>query len=358
MAASFGVLLRCLARPFQILISSSARGSDRNENEKDRKQYLDHASTLYPDATEMTPVQYQGGCSYTLLVSQRGSNTPEKRQDVILQFRPVQYALDLDLAKRAREIYGELAPITRSRGRLRRNGPRASCQVLEMGVVPGVRLSQVLPRSKELSKQDVKKLRYLLDNLASFFLAGIAASDIRRRCTGKVGTSIVDRLAKLAKELPTASLRLRAKESLKAVRAGAWERLPVLLTHGDLLPSNIMIDAETWKLNGLVDWAESEDLPFGLALYAVEHVLGYLDVREDGGSEWVWYEQARVLREFFESRLRESLASAISEVDVRVARDVGVLLWHGFAWDDGKIDRVVNEEDDALELLYLRAFLE
>jgi hypothetical protein len=43
--------------------------------------------------------------------------------------------------------------------------------------------------------------------------------------------------------------------------------------------------------------------------------------------------------------------------DVRVTRDMGVLLWYGYAWDDGAIDRVVNEADDAVEVVCLRSFL-
>jgi hypothetical protein len=42
---------------------------------------------------------------------------------------------------------------------------------------------------------------------------------------------------------------------------------------------------------------------------------------------------------------------------VELARDVGVLLWHGLAWDDGRIDRVVEPGKDENELAHLNAFL-
>jgi len=42
---------------------------------------------------------------------------------------------------------------------------------------------------------------------------------------------------------------------------------------------------------------------------------------------------------------------------VLVAKEVGILLWHGFAWDEGRIDRVVDERDDGEEVEMLRAFL-
>lgn len=356
-ASSLKALLRCLTGPLRGRLERGRKGGREGEIDEDWKDCLDHASTLYPDATEITSVEHQGGCSYTLRISR---SAEKQQQELILQFRPVRYALDRDIARRATEVYGSLAPMTTSRGRLRRTGLRMSCQVLEMSFVPGIRLSEILPQTRVLTDDDAAKLQGLLGGLASFLLAGVAdaaASTRRRRCNGKVGSSILPRLQKLARELPTASLRMKAEGSAKAVQAGALDRLPVVLTHGDLLATNVMVDPATWQLNGLVDWAESEDLPFGLALYGLEHLIGYLDDKESGREEWVWYQQAEELRQAFELKLREGLSSAVKEADVKVAHDIGVLLWHGYAWDDGKIDRVVNE-DDAAELVYLRALLE
>lgn len=41
---------------------------------------------------------------------------------------------------------------------------------------------------------------------------------------------------------------------------------------------------------------------------------------------------------------------------VLLARDVGVLLWYGTAFDEGRLDKVVNEQDDRVELACLEAF--
>lgn len=43
--------------------------------------------------------------------------------------------------------------------------------------------------------------------------------------------------------------------------------------------------------------------------------------------------------------------------NLEVVRDVGVFLWYGYAWDEGRIDRVVNARDDVVEVCMLRAFL-
>ena len=43
---------------------------------------------------------------------------------------------------------------------------------------------------------------------------------------------------------------------------------------------------------------------------------------------------------------------------VKLSRDLGVLLWHGIAFDDGAIDRVVQEGRDIDEIHRLDAFLD
>jgi hypothetical protein len=124
-----------------------------------------------------------------------------------------------------------------------------------------------------------------------------------------------------------------------------------------------MVDRQTWKLIGLVDWAEAEYLPFGFSLYSVDHLLGMLGQAAEGsGTRFVWYATAGDLRDVFWQRLRQripELNDRATRDAVTLARDVGVLLWHGIAFDDGRIDRVVeNGRADEEELAYICAFLE
>ena len=44
------------------------------------------------------------------------------------------------------------------------------------------------------------------------------------------------------------------------------ETYPFLLTHADLCEMTIMVDAETGRLNGIIDWIDAKIQPFGLAL--------------------------------------------------------------------------------------------
>ncbi|KAF3050033.1 hypothetical protein E8E11_004357 [Didymella keratinophila] len=96
-------------------------------------------------------------------------------------------------------------------------------------------------------------------------------------CTGKVGSCVTQKLQKLVRELPDQRLRERAMIMLDKICA--LDDYPVVLNHGDLIPSNILVDEQTWKITGLVDWAEAEHLPFGTCLYGLEHLLGQTEAK-------------------------------------------------------------------------------
>ncbi|KAF9639161.1 hypothetical protein BFW01_g10058 [Lasiodiplodia theobromae] len=247
------------------------------------------------------------------------------------------------------------------------------------------------------------------------------------------GSSLCDRipakLAQLCAQLPTLALRERAEDVRKKYAEMGLDHcggdncsnsrrpsLPLTLNHGDLVPGNILVDGATGRLTGVVDWAEAELGWWGLPLYGVEFLLGFVesrrrcrrrspsssskvpgreenDVDEEaadaddtpgvawgaeakggggggtlGGSEgttrafeWTYYAQAEELRRLFWEEVEREIGGVFGELEVRraveVVRDVGVLLWFGFAWDDGKVDRVVDEVDDPREVLLLETFL-
>ncbi|USP80257.1 hypothetical protein yc1106_07531 [Curvularia clavata] len=181
--------------------------------------------------------------------------------------------------------------------------------------------------------------------------------DMLSQCCGKVGLSILHRLKQLATDLPDALLRAKAAEVLSAVQR--VPDYPVVLSHGDLIPTNILVDQHSWEVTGVVDWAEAEFLPLGICLYGLEHLLGYLAPSSlDTRPTWAYFEGAARLREVFWLRLYEVVPELKArEEEMRVMRDLGVLLWHGIAWDGGAIDRVVCEVRDQEELAKLRAFL-
>ena len=353
---------------------------------EDREFCLEALRHRYEDY-EVDEYSEQGYCSYTLLVTPpkvafgrentRHQATAEVECEgepaLIVQLRPPQHALDLNIVRAASTAHPALAPTIEDLDLSLPRGIRA----YEMRKVDGTPLSRLQQHGHSLDDSAGERLGRLITSFANFvaqswhspqkihYIARTVRADspmderpsMLAQCRGKVGSTVMSRLERLAKELPDAYLRKRARETMHAIkRMGDY---PVVLNHGDLIPSNILVDQNTWEITGLVDWAEAEYLPFGTCLYGLEHLLGTtsLDL-PTSAPKWTYFNGATRLRELFWARLIDAVPELEARMgDVRVMRDVGVLLWHGIAWDDGAIDRVVNDVDDVEELVKLRAFL-
>jgi len=336
---------------------------------RDAEVCLAFAAERYSDSV-LKSVRYQGGCSWTLIARPlNGAVNYRTGNDVlyewtIVQFRLEKHAIPIDIAIAASRIYSPLAPETRELGRLAVSHGM-HLQAVAMSCLPGKRFSEVQPRKPDLDQPTLERYRILLQCLSTFFAkswhSGCRYRPALSGCTGKVGKSILSRFENLGRYLPSLALRQKAREVREAVEDGGLDPLPVCLTHGDLLPSNLLVDETSWQIKGYIDWAEAEYLSCGTCLYGLEHLLGYLEQDDKGGRpRFVYYDQADKLRETFWKSYEQQVPE-IEDLVVRksltLGRDVGILLWKGFGWDDGSIDRVVNPIDDAEELACLQAFL-
>jgi hypothetical protein len=353
---------------------------------------------FYPECA-VKEFEEQGQCSYTLLVSGskeilRLTGTSERvehecnldREEdppFIVQIRPEQYVLDLHIARTAKAVYPQLAPAVRAVDL----GLSDQLREYEMEQIRGTSLVRLLPKGSQVEPFPQMNYERLIECFAAFLAQGWQSTSkslpkrntradspmddkpsMLSQCTGRVGSSIVARLGKLSKELPGEHMRQIAANTLE--RLGTIEDYPVVLNHGDLIPSNILVDEDTWEITGIVDWAEAEYLPFGTCLYGLELLLGNLTpaftrqlhdnlAAASTSPSFTHFTDASDLRNLFWTRLFE-LAPEIKRrrEDVKTMRDMGVLLWYGYAWDDGAINRVVNEVDDPNEMACLRAFLD
>jgi hypothetical protein len=310
----------------------------------------------------------QGGCSATFLVAGRDAESKSHAADSIVQFREARFALNLDISAAAVETYKKLAPPTRQIhiSQFQRSG-EGNCRVVcyEMEIISGVPYSSIIPKRPDLTVLELERQVRLVEGFADFILQAWPAQDgAEQLCDGKVGCQIPQKLRILARQLPSANLRAAAKRALENLEQ--LQRLPIVLNHGDLIPSNMMVEAESGTLNGMVDWAEAEYLPFGTCLYGVEYLFGYMpdkDRRDSviGERHFQYYSCATDLRRLFWRKLRSKLTIPHGNEElleaVLLAKLIGTLLWYGFAWDDGAIDRVVNAERDGQELAYLETFI-
>ncbi|KAH7128249.1 hypothetical protein B0J11DRAFT_578481 [Dendryphion nanum] len=345
---------------------------------------------------------------------------PPKPKSLILQIRSPNFALDLSLVNTARKVYEkDTVPHMREIS-LQYEGRRLEkmFKVYEMDLLPGVPYEILRIRREELDTCEWTRQVELMKSLAQW-LAGAWPKEAnfddkgkektrstRERstradspmelpprpnhisnekqalhkekepnspvkhprmldtCPGRVGSIIIPKLEKLARELPSQALRDKANEVLEniiSVNESTNPIYPVVFNHGDLIPSNILITPDTAILSGVVDWGEAELLPFGTCFYSVENLLGYLSDLQ-GSPTWTYYTQAEELREIFWSRLGEEVGVKSGEMErwrgeVKVMWDLGILLWYGYAWDGGRIDRVVERGRDTVEVECLEAFL-
>lgn len=353
------------------------------------------ARRAFPDAA-IAPAAFQGGCSYTLCVG----------PDAIVQFRQPAHRIDPDTAALATAVYGAFAPRTTYIGAVRvstgvveeeacRDGvlldvatADASSQGGDMVLyayhiarIPGTALADFRlsrPRWRQTQQQRlVRDFASLVARSWRCALEPAAAAPLR----GRVGTSLRWRLELLRDGLPT---RFRPVVLDVLAHLDDIEALPWAFTHGDLVPGNVMVDAaadgsttpgqvQVVRISGLIDWAEAEYLPLGVGLYGLEEFLG--ESKEaplssgaqypPPGSTFVYFPTAARLREAFWDELetqvpelrRGSQHSDVLRATIERARLLGILLWHGIAFDGGRLDRAVAEGVDDAEIQRLDLFL-
>lgn len=292
---------------------------------------------IYPGESVM-PASCQGYCSMTLFVGDR----------LVVQFRPSIYQLDLRTAQVAREVYNCFAPETKYLGTL----PSSGLLVYSMSRIEGISFKDFRSRDTSITQSTECRRRLCRDFVA--FLAKAWHSDNHTGVPlGIVGLSLVSRLKALVTDIPP-RFQNTARNVLRQLHR--IEALPWVLTHGDITAANIMVDPLSCNLLGFVDWAEAERLPFGVCFYGLEEILG-----EMTPSGFHYHPDAKDLRDLFWAELKiyipELQQSQVLEA-VKLARDFGVLLWHGIAFDNGAIDRVVQEGRDVDEIQRLDAFLD
>ncbi|TLS30464.1 hypothetical protein PpBr36_03610 [Pyricularia pennisetigena] len=319
----------------------------------------DIARRRYPTEA-IRPVPFQGGCSYSLLAG----------DFKVLQYRLGTDFLDLDIIKQARQVYADLVPNTEYLGSVEviavDLANPVSMNLYVHDRIGGVSLAQYRLESQEKSQnRQYADREALVRDFARFVAKGCSQRvESPPPSLGRVGSSLQHRLEILRDRLPE-RFQPFARSSLDHLRemksTTSW-----VLTHGDVVPGNIMIDPQGPRISGILDWAEAEWLPMGIQLYGLEEFLG----ESTGGdsstqypppmSVFRYFADVQKLREAFWEEMDLCWAGALTSTlheDLAKYRVIGVLLWHGIAWDGGKLDRVVQEGIDDAEIQRLDLFL-
>ncbi|CCF38759.1 hypothetical protein CH063_09776, partial [Colletotrichum higginsianum] len=237
---------------------------------------------------EAAPAPFQGYCSGSGSATSGEDGNVRGGGSLLVQFRPRRHAIDVGICVDARGVFGDsVVPGVGDLGALSglettdagaRNGGELFAYVLErMG---GVSLTEFRASSAALGADARACRRRVVADLAVVFVNSWRGRRDRRDIVvkGKVGGSLRWRVEAMAEGLP--------REFRRVARWAAGElaeledTLPWVVTHGDLVPDNILVHPapcgegddgarlrrmeRAGGLVGLIDWAEAEWLPFGM----------------------------------------------------------------------------------------------
>lgn len=129
------------------------------------------------------------------------------------------------------------------------------------------------------------------------------------------------------------------------------EEYPLVLNHGEISALKILTDPSTGHITGIVGWSEAKVLPFGMDLWGLENVLGYMN-----STGWHYHSNHVALRDLFWGTFQREAIDVGSNIDViDIARMAGIFLRYGLRKLSGAGETVVvGTEHTAFS--YIEAF--
>ncbi|KAK5998058.1 hypothetical protein PT974_00429 [Cladobotryum mycophilum] len=279
---------------------------------------------------DVSIVNVQGACSYTVYAG------PDL--EYVVQFRLKSLKLDLGTLTLARTIYGSLAPSASFKGQMGdESHDKEPLCVYVMARIKGVtHLDLILAATTpENSPERFAERERLMADIGILFakawkspqpIDGEYREKLRKRPDGE--------LRMLLGALPERFhvFIQRCLDEIDSIMS-----LPMVLTHQDFGTCNIMVDATTCNLVGVLDWAEAEICPFGLNLQILQSFTGKLHLRNG----WSRYEDYNNLQNVFWGTFRDEVGGLTDDQMriIRLARILGLLISDGFT------SRMANEPE-------------
>lgn len=135
--------------------------------------------------------------------------------------------------------------------------------------------------------------------------------------------------------------------------------LPICLLHLDFLPQNIIINPESGRVVGIIDWGEAKHVPFGLNLQYVQSLV-YTHHYTNG---WSRNEDSGDLMELFWKVFGEKIGGLDKRTldKIKQAGVVGLLLHRGFTRFVANVRTprcfADDEEESQYDMDWLNGFL-
>ncbi|KZF19139.1 hypothetical protein L228DRAFT_241817 [Xylona heveae TC161] len=285
------------------------------------------AKNLVGGKGKPVPIAVQGNCSYTVYAG------PEL--EFVVQFRLDSLKLDSEISILASKLYGSLVPnisfhgeIGGDNGQLRGDNGKEHVLVYVMNRIRGVsHLDFILENGfPENSEKTFAWRDTLLRDIACFFaLTWKSPQKVNQDYKNKLRQTYTKELQLLLHSLPSRFHQSVQKclDSMDAIFS-----LPMVLLHRDFGTCNVMVDATSCHLTGVLDWAEAEICPFGLNLHSLQAFTGALHLKNG----WRRYEDYEARQNTFWGTFRDEVGGLSEETvrTIKMARVMGLLLSSGF----------------------------
>ncbi|KAE8446278.1 hypothetical protein EG329_012364 [Mollisiaceae sp. DMI_Dod_QoI] len=270
------------------------------------------------DPTCLSPTSIQGAFSYTLVGASQ-----------VVQFRAKISPLNLSLVDIAKSIHGHLVARTFQFGIFGDESKGENVVLVYcMERLQGENFS-LLTASTQLDALQHQKQERTVEGLARFFAQSWKHPQPKtNEMVEKIHSGFSQKLELLATNLPSRHHRL-VQHCQKNLQYLSLPEIPWTITHGDLCDTNLLVDSLTGTLTGVPDWAEAEVLPFGLALWGLQTLLGSMDEAE---SRWLYFSEYASLESIFWAEFTKNIASLSEKqwMGIRIGHLLGLLCRHGF----------------------------
>ncbi|KAF2758719.1 hypothetical protein EJ05DRAFT_492862 [Pseudovirgaria hyperparasitica] len=284
----------------------------------------------------IVPIAVQGNCSYSVYAG--------AKSEFVVQFRLKSLMLDLEIAALARKIYGSWAPSVAFHGEMGEKGERELLSVYVMDRVPGVSyLDFMLVNGfPENSDENFMRRKILMVDVARFFaLSWKSPQEVTSTYREDLRRTYTEDLQLLLDNLPHRFHQIihDCLQFLDSILS-----LPMVLHHHDFSTCNIIVDAQTSRLTGVIDWAEAEICPFGQNLHSLQAITGTLHLRNG----WRRYDGYEALQHAFWSTFRAEVGHLSGETvrAIEMARILGLLRVRGFTLRLANMAPTVPIRDD------------
>ncbi|PQE13456.1 kinase-like domain protein [Rutstroemia sp. NJR-2017a WRK4] len=288
----------------------------------------------------VTPVAIQGGVSYTLV---GGS-----KEDKIVQFRPESSRLDMENMRLARSIHGDWVADCELCGAIGSGSSRLHVYVIQR--LHGVTYFEN-EDFKDGSSDVLLRRSNTIRDLAIFFAQSWTnEQEVPEHIVRELRRDREHKLDVLINHMPSrfTGLLKMLREEMTSLFVSPY---PLVLTHDDPCKMNILIDPDTGRITGIIDWADPSIEPFGFALWGLENLLGYED--ESG---WHYYAESDDLRKLFWVTFEDKVGSLTNaEIhNIQVARMLGIAVGYGISWRHRNESKPITEASSSMK--YLDAF--